>query len=153
MAGLRELWRDVIPDAGPLADDLVARYGAKRRMAYRERYLVGVLEALDALEQLCTDPVAVRLAAWFHRAVHAKANTASEDAEASAWLAEELLPTYGVNAVRTAEVVRLVRLTGGETAQAGANGDVLLDAVDAVLAAPQYVTHASEVRRNSRFDV
>jgi predicted metal-dependent HD superfamily phosphohydrolase len=143
----------VIPDAGALADDLVARYGAKRRMAYRERYLVGVLEALDALEQLCTDPVAVRLAAWFHRAVHAKANTASEDAEASARLAEELLPTYGVNAVRTAEVVRLVRLTGGETAQAGANGDVLLDAVDAVLADPQYVTHASEVRRNSRFDV
>lgn len=122
-------------------------------MAYRERYLIGVLEALDALEQLCTDPVAVRLAVWFHRAVHAKANTATEDAEASARLAEELLPTYGVNAVRVAEVARLVRLTGADPVRDGANGDVLLDAVDAAFADPQYVTHASEVRRNSRFDV
>ncbi|HWD79414.1 MAG TPA: PQQ-binding-like beta-propeller repeat protein, partial [Kribbella sp.] len=148
MAGLRELWAEAIPDAGDLADDLVRRYGGKRT-AYRDKYLIAVLTALDALEQLATDPVAVRLAAWFHRAAHSANHTAHEDSEASAQLAEELLPTYGVNAVRTAEVARLVRLTGGE----GANGAVLQDAVNAVLADPQYATFASEVRRDSRFDV
>jgi predicted metal-dependent HD superfamily phosphohydrolase/outer membrane protein assembly factor BamB len=158
------LWSDVVPQAEALGDDLVRRYGAKRRIAYREQYLRGVLGALDALEQLCTDPVAVRLAAWFHRAEHAKGNTAGEDAEASARLAEELLPTYGVNPVRTAEVARLVRLTGGDPPpvaeteaearpdEAGANGDVLLDAVRAVWADGRYSTYASEVRRDSRFD-
>ncbi|HEY3558027.1 MAG TPA: Pyrrolo-quinoline quinone, partial [Kribbella sp.] len=148
MAGLRELWAEAIPDAGDLADDLVRRYGGKRT-AYRDKYLIAVLTALDALEQLATDPVAVRLAAWFHRAAHSANHTAHEDAQASAQLAEELLPTYGVNAVRTAEVARLVRFTGGE----GANGAVLQDAVNAVLADPQYATFASEVRRDSRFDV
>ncbi|MFD7156867.1 hypothetical protein ACFV9C_19870 [Kribbella sp. NPDC059898] len=38
MPGLRELWGDVIPDAGPLADMLVRRYTGKRR-AYRDDYL------------------------------------------------------------------------------------------------------------------
>ncbi|WP_427888658.1 PQQ-binding-like beta-propeller repeat protein [Kribbella sp. GL6] len=147
MPGLRELWGDVIPDAGPLADTLVRRYTGKRR-AYRDDYLRHVLGALDSLEQLATDPVAVRLAAWFHRAVHSAENTAQDDAEASAQLAGELLPTYGVTDVRTAEVARLIRLTGG----GGANGDVLQDAVNAVLADPQYAKHASEVRRDSRFD-
>ncbi|HEY3512004.1 PQQ-binding-like beta-propeller repeat protein [Kribbella sp. NPDC051137] len=151
MPGLRELWGDVIPDAGPLADKLVRRYAGKRR-AYRDDYLRHVLAALDSLEQLATDPVAVRLAAWFHRAVHSEENTAREDAEASAQLAEELLPTYGVTEVRASEVARLVRLTGGDAGD-GANADVLLDAVDAVLADPQYAKHTSEVRRDSRFDV
>ncbi|RZT20671.1 putative metal-dependent HD superfamily phosphohydrolase [Kribbella sp. VKM Ac-2569] len=147
------MWDDVVPGAGALADELAGRYAEKRRVAYRDRYLVDVLTALESLEQLCTDPVAVRLAAWFHRAEHAKGNTAREDAEASAQLAEELLPTYGVTAVRTAEVARLVRLTGGEPAQGhGANADVLLDAVDAVLADSQYSTYASEVRHDTRFD-
>ncbi|TDW17209.1 outer membrane protein assembly factor BamB family protein [Kribbella kalugense] len=148
MAGLRELWDDVVPDAGELADELVRRYGGKR-VAYRDRYLIGVLTALDSLEQLCTDPEAVRLAAWFHRAAHDKGSTAAEDAEASARLAEELLPKYGVNPVQTAEVARLVRLTDPEDA----NGEVLLDALNSVYADPRYVTHASEVRRDSQYDV
>jgi predicted metal-dependent HD superfamily phosphohydrolase/outer membrane protein assembly factor BamB len=147
VSGLRELWRDTIPDAGALADELVTRYGARRRTAYRERYLTRVLEAFEALEQLCTDPVAVRLAIWFHRAVHADTNTARDDAEASAQLAEELLPTCGVKEVRTAEVAQLIRQTSE-----GANADVFLDAVNAVLADRQYSTFASEVRRHSRFD-
>jgi predicted metal-dependent HD superfamily phosphohydrolase/outer membrane protein assembly factor BamB len=146
------MWDDVVPGAGALADELVGRYVDKWRVAYRDRYLVDVLTALESLEQLCTDPVAVRLAAWFHRAEHAKRNTAQEDAEASARLAEELLPTYGVTAVRTAEVARLVRLTGDRAQGQGANADVLLDAVDAVLADSQYSTFASELRRDTRFD-
>ncbi|WUJ72978.1 PQQ-binding-like beta-propeller repeat protein [Kribbella soli] len=149
MAGLRELWDGSLPEA--LRDEVIKRYGGKR-VAYRERYLVGVLTALDALTQLCTDPAAVRLAAWFHRAEHAKGRT--DDAEASARLAEQLLPKYDVSPVRVAEIARLIKLTGTlAVTETDANGRVLLDAVQAVYADPRYPTHASEVRRDSRYDV
>ncbi|MEV5967776.1 PQQ-binding-like beta-propeller repeat protein [Kribbella sp. NPDC051952] len=151
MAGLRELWRDVVPDAGALADELVARYTQKGRNAYRDRYVGIVLTALEALDQLSTDAAAVELAVWFHRADHESGWTPTEDAEASARLAERLLPAYGVSPARTAEVARLVRLTGGigEIKAQDANADVLLDAVNAVLASDHYITHAAEVRRDA----
>ena len=151
VAGLRELWNDVVPDAGALADDLVGRYAGKDRHAYRDRYVVTVLIAMASLDQLCTDPTAVRLAAWFHRAVHAPGSTAGADAEASAQLAEEVLPGYGVSHARTAEVARLVRLTGGaESPKAqDPNADVLLDAVNAILADNGYPIHAADVRRDA----
>ncbi|MEU8222724.1 PQQ-binding-like beta-propeller repeat protein [Kribbella sp. NPDC048915] len=153
MSGLRELWGDGVPGAGELAGELEGRYTGRRRGAYRERYLRRVLTALGSLEQLCTDPVAVRLAAWFHRAEHVRGNSARADAEASARLAEEKLPAYGVSAVRVAEVARLVRLTGGAADDPGPNGVVLLDAVDSVLADPQYSNHASDLRRDAHFDL
>jgi predicted metal-dependent HD superfamily phosphohydrolase/outer membrane protein assembly factor BamB len=151
VAGLRELWNDVVPDAGTLADDLVGRYAGKDRHAYRDRYVVTVLIAMASLDQLCTDPTAVRLAAWFHRAVHAPGSTAGANAEASAQLAEEVLPGYGVSHARTAEVARLVRLTGGaESPKAqDPNADVLLDAVNAILADNGYPIHAADVRRDA----
>src|SRR5689334_10795362 len=127
------MWGEVIPDAGDLADQLVRRY------ADRDKHLIVILSALDSLEQLTADPVAVRLAVWFHRAAHSANRTAIDDAAASARLAEKLLPKYGVDEVRTAEVARLVRYSGGD----GANGAVLQDAVNAVLADPQYATFAS----------
>ncbi len=163
MIGLREFWDQAVPEA--LRDELIARYGEKRRYAYRERYVAVVLTAVDALDQLATDPVAVRLAAWYHRAVHDQGASAAEDAEASARLAEEELPRYGVSPARTAEVARLVRLTGGLGELTGgmreltvgtgaeqapdANGDVLHDAVNAVIAGRNYASHASELRRDA----
>lgn len=173
---LRERWNDLIPGAAPLADELVARYVERDRRAYREPYLDTVLTTLDTLAQLSTDPTSVRLAAWFHRAVHEPGAGSAEDAEASARLAEETLPAYGVDPVRVAEVARLVRRTGRlapppslsppapspppspaagtspdhESARPDANADVLLDAVNSVLATPatRYLTHAAEVRRD-----
>lgn len=150
MTGLRDLWADLVPDASPLADDLVSRYVATDRRAYRDQYLVVVLTALDGLVHLATDATAVRLAAWFHRAVHNEGAQPSDDAEASALLAEQTLPSYGVSDARTTEVARLVRLTGSATAgPLDPNADVLLDAVDAVLASGNYAIHASEVRRDA----
>ncbi|TCC20095.1 PQQ-binding-like beta-propeller repeat protein [Kribbella speibonae] len=150
--GLREFWDETVPEA--LRDELIARYSAKRRNAYRERYVAVVLTAVEALDQLATDPVAVRLAAWYHRAVHDQGASAAEDAEASARLAEDELPGYGVSPARTAEVARLVRLTAGIGAQNArktldANGDVLHDAVNAVIADRNYASHASELRRDA----
>jgi predicted metal-dependent HD superfamily phosphohydrolase/outer membrane protein assembly factor BamB len=144
---LRDRWNDLLPDADELADELAGRYTAADRRAYRDQYLEVALIALDSLEQLSTDPVAVRLAVWFHRAVH---EPPTDDAEASAELAETLLPSYGVSPARIAEVARLVRLTSGTPdVQGDANAEVLLDAVNATYAGANYATHASEVRRES----
>lgn len=151
MTALRDRWQDLIPGSAPLAEDLAARYTDRDRRAYRDQYLVTILNALDTLDQLSTDPTAVRLAVWFHRAVHEPGSRPADDAEASASLAEQLLPSYDVSSARIAEVARLVRLTGGvaATAPGDPNGDVLLDSVNATLASTRYADHASEVRRDA----
>ena len=156
---LRDRWNDLLPGGERLADDLVGRYTRRDRQAYRNQYLEVVLTAVDSLEQLSTDHIAVRLAAWFHRAVHEPGWSPAQDAEASAALAEELLPTHAVSAARTAEVARLVRLTGSTSSAArpkeqDPNADVLLDAVHAALAVEpaQYANHAAAVRRDRRQD-
>ncbi|TDW15986.1 outer membrane protein assembly factor BamB family protein [Kribbella kalugense] len=160
MVELRARWDDLVPGSASLADELVARYVERTRRAYRDHYLGIVLTALDSLIQLSTDPTSVRLAAWFHRAVHEPGGSPAEDAEASARLAEHLLPQYGVPAIRIAEVARLIRLTGDLAApppdayappRRDANGDVLLDAVNAILASDpsRYVVHTAEVRRDA----
>ncbi|WP_433012930.1 PQQ-binding-like beta-propeller repeat protein [Kribbella sp. CA-294648] len=155
MTGLTDRWHELIPDSAPLAEELAARYTDRDRQAYRDRYLETILTALDSLDQLSTDPTAVRLAVWFHRAVHAAGAQPADDAEASAVLAEELLPSYDVSSARIAEVARLVRLTGGDaaTAPGDPNADVFLDAVNATLAADHYADHASEVRRDANTPV
>ncbi|WP_237706629.1 PQQ-binding-like beta-propeller repeat protein [Kribbella flavida] len=160
MVALRERWNELIPGSEALADELIARYVGRNRRAYRDQYLDTVLTALDSLLQLSTDPTSVRLAAWFHRAVHEPGGDPAEDAEASARLAEQLLPGYGVDPIRIAEVARLIRLTGDlaapppdayAPARRDANGDVLLDAVNSTLAtAPaRYAAHTAEVRRDA----
>ncbi|HET6987387.1 MAG TPA: Pyrrolo-quinoline quinone, partial [Kribbella sp.] len=160
MVELRGRWGELVPGSASLADELVARYVERTRRAYRDQYLEIVLTALDSLIQLSTDPTSVRLAAWFHRAVHEPAGTPAEDAEASARLAEQVLPRYGVPPIRIAEVARLIRLTGDLAApppdvyappRRDANGDVLLDAVNAILAADpsRYAVHTAEVRRDA----
>ncbi|MFF0345843.1 PQQ-binding-like beta-propeller repeat protein [Kribbella sp. NPDC004875] len=160
MVELRARWDDLVPGSASLADELVGRYVERTRRAYRDHYLGTVLTALDSLIQLSTDPTSVRLAAWFHRAVHEPGGTPAEDAEASARLAERLLPEYGVPSIRIAEVARLIRLTGELAApppdayappRRDANGDVLLDAVNATLAADpsRYAVHTAEVRRDA----
>ena len=157
---LRERWSELLPSSAPLADDLVARYVERTRRAYRDQYLEAVLDSLDSLIQLSTDPTSVRLAAWFHRAVHQPGGGSAEDAESSARLVEQTLPAYGVDPIRIAEVARLVRLTGDLATpptdsyappRRDANGDVLLDAVNGILAmAPgRYIAHAAEVRRDA----
>ncbi|GAA1632042.1 hypothetical protein GCM10009744_20420 [Kribbella alba] len=160
VVALRERWNELIPGSTALADDLVARYVGRNRRAYRDQYLDTVLTALDSLIQLSTDPTSVRLAAWFHRAVHEPGGGPAEDAESSARLVEQTLPAYGVDPIRIAEVARLVRLTGDLATppvdsyappRRDANGDVLLDAVNATLAtAPsRYAAQAAEVRRDT----
>jgi predicted metal-dependent HD superfamily phosphohydrolase/outer membrane protein assembly factor BamB len=149
---LRERWHDLIPDADELVSDLADRYADRDRRTYRDGYLGAALDAADDLVQLATDPTAVRLAVWFHRAVHTPGATAAEDAAGSARLAAELLPRYGVGATRVAEVERLVGLTDGSAGPDPAedpNGAVVHDAAMAITAAAPvvYRGHADAVRR------
>ncbi|MGW4792062.1 HD domain-containing protein, partial [Nonomuraea sp. NPDC004297] len=93
------------------------------------------------------DPVAVRLAAWFHDAVYD--GRAGWDEERSAHLALARLPGCGVPAGRVTEVARLVRLTAAhETLGPGdRNGAVLCDADLAVLASPGYGDYTRAIRQ------
>ena len=145
---LIERWTSLFPATDPAAaaavtaagQDLIARYEQPHRRYHTVRHLTEVLDVVDQLAGEADDLDAVRLAAWFHDAVyesgagHAGDNVSNE--EASALLAELVLPKLGVPAPRVAEVGRLVRLTESHAADPDdRNASVLFDADLAILAA------------------
>lgn len=135
-------------------DSLLAAYAGPRRGYHDLRHLTEVLDHLDVLLAEAqehgadgVDPVAVRLAAWFHDAVY---DGRPDDEERSARLAEEELSAAGLEADVVAEVGRLVRLTAThDPADGDPAGAILGDADLAVLAAdPQrYAEYVAGVRR------
>lgn len=128
--------------------DLIARYEEPHRKYHNLRHLTEVLGIVDELADDAEDPDAVRLAAWFHDAVYA-ASAETSNEEASARLAEQILPVVGVPAARVAEAARLVRLTENHAAEDGdRNAAVLFDADLAILAASpaRYDEYAQAVR-------
>ena len=151
--------------------DLIARYEEPHRRYHTVRHLTEVLDVVDELADEADDLDAVRLAAWFHDAVYESgASHATDDTsnasnesdelseslsneEASARLAELVLPGLGVPAPRVAEVARLVRLTERHSADEGdRNAAVLFDADLAILAADsaRYDEYAKSVREEYR---
>ena len=89
----------------------------------------------------------MRLAAWFHDAVYDPHRADNE--EASAHLAEEVLPGCGVAEDLVASVARLVRLTAAhDPAGDDHDGAVLCDADLAILAAgpERYGEYIADVR-------
>ncbi|MFI8997061.1 hypothetical protein [Streptomyces sp. NPDC053542] len=140
------------PDPAPYADNLLARWAEPQRRYHTTEHLAAVLDRIDELVGHAADPDVVRLAAWFHDAVYRPDR--SENEERSAALAERALPELGIDAERTAEVARLVRLTvTHDPAEGDSNGEVLCDADLAVLAgAPeQYAAYAAAVREEFAF--
>lgn len=107
VAELRRRWELLLPDHPGLAHDLLSRWSAPGRHYHDPRHLLQCLNALDVLTEGRPPRPAV-LAAWFHDAVYD--GVAGDDEEASARLAEQLLPD-AVGAAEAAEVARLVRLT------------------------------------------
>ncbi len=145
---LRRRWDTLVPGAADLGAELLNRWGEPHRYYHDRRHLLQVLEALHRLD--CTDRP-VLLAAWFHDAVYD--GVPGQDEEASAVLAEELLPSEGIPAADVAETARLVRLTAGHDPEPGdERGKLLCDADMAVLArAPSgYDRYAADVRRDYR---
>jgi len=143
-------WRVVAGDsraAGAVGAELVARWSQPHRRYHTLDHLAAVLAAVDRLADAAEDPAAVRLAAWFHDAVHD--GRPGWDEERSAGLAQSRLPRCGVPPARVAEVARLVRLTvAHDTLTDGDhNGAVLCDADLAVLGGDGYAAYAALVRQ------
>ncbi|MER2133254.1 MAG: DUF4031 domain-containing protein [Arthrobacter sp.] len=145
---LRRRWDSLVPGAADLGAELLNRWGEPHRHYHDRRHLLQVLEALHRLG--CAERT-VLLAAWFHDAVYD--GVPGQDEEASAALAEELLPPAGVPAADAAETVRLVRLTAGhDPAPDDERGKALCDADLAVLGreSKDYERYAADVRREYR---
>ncbi|MFB7463961.1 hypothetical protein ACFCZ1_10780 [Streptomyces sp. NPDC056224] len=155
---LRARWHATVTAAGasgdpaPYADRLLAAWAEPQRRYHTTAHLADVLARIDVLAPHAADPAAVELAAWFHDAVYRPDR--SENEERSAAMAERALPELGVDADRTAEVARLVRLTvTHDPAPGDTDGEVLCDADLAVLAgAPEaYAAYAAAVRAEYGF--
>lgn len=145
---LRRRWDTLVPGAEDLGAELLNRWGEPHRHYHDRRHLLQVLEALHRLG--CSERP-VLLAAWFHDAVYDGVPGADE--EASAALAEELLPPVGIPPAETAETARLVRLTASHDPQPGDEAGMLLcDADLAVLGRTPagYDRYAADVRREYR---
>jgi predicted metal-dependent HD superfamily phosphohydrolase len=126
-------WDEVLPGATEVGRGLVALYAEPARRYHDLRHLVEVLNAVNQLASYAQDPDVVRLAAWFHDAVYDPHR--SDNEEASARLAEELLPAAGVAEPRIGQVARLVRLTTRhDPGKDDADGAVICDADLAILA-------------------
>jgi predicted metal-dependent HD superfamily phosphohydrolase len=141
VSDLLDAWRDALPSAAPSAvsragADLLARWSEPGRSYHTVDHLRAVLAVIDENAGEADDPVAVRLAAWFHDAVYDPLRMDNE--ENSAILAEATLPDLDVPAERVAEVARLVRLTATHNPAPGdRNGGLLVDADLAILASPR----------------
>ncbi len=157
---LRARWRQTVvqvrpgpgPDPGPYVDDLLTRWSEPQRRYHTLDHLSDLLGHLDTLAPHAKDIETVRLAGWFHDAVYRPDR--SENEERSAHLAERALPELGVDAARTAEVARLVRLTASHDPDPGdRDGETLCDADLAVLGGtPQeYAAYAAAVREEYGF--
>lgn len=158
--GLRARWQQAVTaagaatdrDTGPYADRLLTAWAEPQRRYHTTAHLADVLVRIDVLAPHAADPAAVRLAAWFHDAVYRPDR--SENEERSAAMAERALPELGVDAARTAEVARLVRLTvTHDPAPGDTNGEALCDADLAVLAGDgaAYARYAAAVRAEYGF--
>lgn len=127
---------------------LLAAWGAPTRGYHDVRHLAEVLARADELDAETRDPLAVRLALWFHDAIY---RGAPDDEEASAALAEAELTGMAVAPPLVAEVARLVRLTAShDPAPDDADGCVVTDCDLAILAAApdRYAEYVAGVRRD-----
>lgn len=144
---LRSRWDSAIgvePRLRELRAELLERWGQPHRRYHDRTHLLAVLRALDLLSDDAPPREAV-LAAWFHDAVHE--GRAGADEEASARLAEQLLPQAGFSPQETDEVARLVRLTSSHSpAPDDVHGQLLCDADLAVLGGTP-AQYADYVRR------
>lgn len=148
LSGLRQAWREVLPESIPLGEELLTRWQESHRVYHDVRHLA---QSLAAARQVTERPSrAVQLALWFHDAVYDLHPGADE--EASAELAQRrltgILPRAEVN-----EVARLVRLTASHAPEPGdAAGAVMVDADLSILGQHpgRYHVYVRDVRQEYR---
>lgn len=154
MSDLLDAWKDTLPPSAPASavvaagEDLLARWSEPHRHYHNLDHLTAVLGVIELHVDSVPNPMAVRLAAWFHDAVYNPRRLDNE--EASALLAEETLPKLNVSSATVAEVARLVRLTASHDPLPGdRNAELLIDADLAILASDRetYRAYTQAVRR------
>ena len=147
---LSALWRaDVGAGHDAALGRLLARYGEPHRQYHSVEHVFRVRRGVgDLLTRYpVPDPIAVRLAAWFHDVIY---DVRRDDNElASAALAHHELTTFGAMPERIAAVHRLILSTAGH-APGATDEAVLIDADLAVLGADPAAYEA--YRRGVRFE-
>jgi predicted metal-dependent HD superfamily phosphohydrolase len=154
LAWLLDDWAELVgpgDSATRVGRDLLARWTEPHRRYHTQDHLTAVLRHLRELTSDGGGQAAVRLAAWYHDAIYQPEQTDNE--AQSAELAQLDLSRLSMESAITAEVMRLVRLTGShQPAASDSNGAVLCDADLAVLAGPieEYQRYAEAVRLEYR---
>lgn len=146
---LLDRFDEVLPGHRELGAALLARYQEPHRRYHGVAHLRYVLDQIDALGGRDHDLFVVRLAAWFHDAVHDVPARELSNEEASARLAIRELGRVGLEQEDLGEIARIVRMT--ETHKPGSrdpNGNLLSDADLAVLAGTpeDYAAYVAAVR-------
>lgn len=153
MHGLARRWTagfqaPVDPTAAAAAGrELLTRWAEPHRRYHTLEHLLAVLTIVDDNVAVARDPVAVRLAAWYHDASYDP--RAADNEERSAELARRELTRLDQPAGLIEEVVRLVRLTASHDPEPGdRDGALLTDADLAILAADEttYDRYAQAIR-------
>ena len=155
VAGLENAWRDMARHAGMSEDaaeaawyDLARRYGEPGRAYHTLTHITAMLNVVEEFASAFTDPLALRLAVWFHDAVYDARRTDNE--EQSAAYAADVLQASALSPSTRAAVERLILATKThKAAPDDADAALLLDADLAVLgAAPaDYDRYAQAIRR------
>lgn len=125
---------------------LLPLYAEPHRAYHNATHVHALLKLADAHAGLMRDPLAVRLAIWFHDAVYDTARPDNE--ELSACLAEQTLSDWNCDVPLISSVVSKVRATAGHRWEDGDPDTALfLDFDLAVLAAPEpvYARYAQQI--------
>jgi predicted metal-dependent HD superfamily phosphohydrolase len=141
--------------ASDLGDRLLAAYAEDHRHYHDQRHLAEVLTAIDRLAGAAGSPAAdlttVRLAAWFHDALYDPAAAGPANEEASARLAEQLLPGLGIDPDRVHLVATLVRATAAHDGPLNGLPDAATEAASAVLDDADLAILASPPQRYAEY--
>jgi predicted metal-dependent HD superfamily phosphohydrolase len=135
-------------DAAVVAGGLGARYTQTHRAYHNLMHIEDVLLRIEELTPPKEHELSLALAAWFHDAVYQPDRDDNE--ERSAYAAYDALEQVGASPELMAEVVRLIRITAGHSADPDdVAGSVLCDADLSILGAPRdkYVQYAQAIRQ------
>ena len=125
---------------------LIARLGEPHRRYHGLEHVAECLDAFGDVEEQAGDPVAVKLAIWFHDAVYEPG--AADNEARSAALADEVLERLGISEAKRRQVARLVRATDHRTPPQGNDEKLLCDIDLSILAAapPRYDRYARAIQ-------
>ena len=122
---LARLGAGAAPNTGSFGARLLDGYAGPDRRYHSVHHLTAVLAVVDELADPTTEPDLVRLAAWYHDAVH-QPEGPGDDEQRSADLARVDLVALGIEGAAVDEVARMVLLTASHDPEPGDHGGAVL---------------------------